>query len=54
MKKNTDQTRLDEELTKQRLDVELDRDLEATFPASDALKITQAIGRSFKVETHDE
>jgi hypothetical protein len=30
----------DEALAKQRLDLELDRQLEATFPASDALKIT--------------
>jgi len=30
----------DEETEKQRLDLELDRQLEATFPASDALKIT--------------
>jgi hypothetical protein len=30
-----------EELERQRLDLELDRDLEATFPASDALKITR-------------
>ncbi len=30
----------DEKLAKQRLDLELDRQLEATFPASDALKIT--------------
>lgn len=28
------------ELEKQKLDLELDRELEATFPASDALKIT--------------
>ena len=31
-----------DELEKQRLDMELDRELEATFPASDALKITRA------------
>lgn len=30
-----------DELEKQRLDLELDRELEATFPASDALKITR-------------
>jgi hypothetical protein len=30
-----------EELERQRLDLELDRELEATFPASDALKITR-------------
>lgn len=32
--------RHDETLAKQRLDLELDRQLEGTFPASDALKIT--------------
>ncbi len=32
---------IDEELEKQRLDRQLDRELEATFPASDALKITR-------------
>ncbi len=31
-----------DELKWQRLDLELDRELEATFPASDALKITRA------------
>ena len=30
-----------EELERQRLDLQLDRELEATFPASDALKITR-------------
>jgi hypothetical protein len=30
-----------DELERQRLDLELDRELEATFPASDALKITR-------------
>ena len=30
-----------DELEWQRLDLELDRDLDATFPASDALKITR-------------
>jgi hypothetical protein len=34
--RNTD----DQKLAKQRLDQELDSQLEATFPASDALKIT--------------
>ena len=29
-----------DELERKRLDLELDRELEATFPASDALKIT--------------
>jgi hypothetical protein len=29
------------ELERQRLNLELDRELEATFPASDALKITR-------------
>ena len=31
----------DEEAAKEKLDIELDRELEATFPASDALKITR-------------
>ena len=39
-RKNVDRTSDDEKLAKQRLDLELDRQLEATFPASDALKIT--------------
>jgi hypothetical protein len=30
-----------EELERPRLDLQLDRELEATFPASDALKITR-------------
>jgi hypothetical protein len=30
-----------EELERRRLDLQLDRELEATFPASDALKITR-------------
>ena len=30
-----------EEAERQRLDLQLDRELEATFPASDALKITR-------------
>jgi hypothetical protein len=29
------------DLERKRLDLQLDRELEATFPASDALKITQ-------------
>ena len=33
--------RAQQEFEKQRLDLELDRELEATFPASDALKITR-------------
>jgi hypothetical protein len=39
-RKNVDRTSDDEKLAKQRLDLELDRQLEPTFPASDALKIT--------------
>ena len=41
MQKDINQTKIDEELAKQKLDMELDRELEATFPASDALKITR-------------
>jgi len=33
------------ELQRQKLDLELDRELEATFPASDALKITRTAFR---------
>jgi hypothetical protein len=31
----------DNELEKQRLDIQLDKELQDTFPASDALKITR-------------
>jgi hypothetical protein len=31
----------DDELEKQRLDLQLDKELQDTFPASDALKITR-------------
>ena len=41
MQKKVNQTKIDEEVAKQKLDMELDRELEATFPASDALKITR-------------
>lgn len=41
MPKNSDWKTLEAEMEKQRLDIELDRELEATFPASDALKITR-------------
>jgi hypothetical protein len=41
MQKNVDQRKLDEEVARRKLDMELDRELEATFPASDALKITR-------------
>lgn len=41
MQKNVNQTKIDQEVTKQKLDMELDGELEATFPASDALKITR-------------
>jgi hypothetical protein len=39
--KDVNQKKLDEELARRKLDMELDRELEATFPASDALKITR-------------
>ena len=35
------QKRADEDLERRRLDTELDKELEATFPASDALKMTR-------------
>ena len=36
MQKDVNRAKIDEKATKQKLDVELDRELEATFPASDA------------------
>jgi hypothetical protein len=41
MQKEINQTESDEEMAKQKLDRELDDELEATFPASDSLKITR-------------
>jgi hypothetical protein len=41
MLKDVNQKKLDEEMKRQKLDMELDQELEATFPASDALKITR-------------
>lgn len=41
MQKGVKQTKSDEQVAKEKLDMELDRELEATFPASDALKITR-------------
>lgn len=41
MQKDVNQTTIDEKVAKKKLDMELDRELEATFPASDALKITR-------------
>jgi hypothetical protein len=41
MPKDVNQTKTDEEVAKQKIDLELDQELEATFPASDALKITR-------------
>jgi hypothetical protein len=35
------QRNVDDELEKQRLDLQLDKELQDTFPASDALKITR-------------
>ena len=37
----SDEKNLDDELEKQRLDLQLDKELQETFPASDALKITR-------------
>jgi hypothetical protein len=42
-----------DELERQRLDLQLDRELESTFPASDALKITRPRRRP-KVTRHPE
>jgi hypothetical protein len=41
MQKDVDLKKLDEEMARRKLDMELDQELEATFPASDALKITR-------------
>jgi hypothetical protein len=41
MQKELNQMKIDEEVARQKLDMELDRELEATFPASDPLKITR-------------
>lgn len=41
MQKDVNQKKIDEEAARQKLDMELDRELEATFPASDAPKITR-------------
>jgi hypothetical protein len=41
MQKDVNQATSDETVTKKKLDMELDRELESTFPASDALKITR-------------
>lgn len=41
MQKEGNQKTIDDEVERQKLDEELDRELEATFPASDAPKITR-------------
>jgi hypothetical protein len=41
MQNDVNQRKVDEEMAKQKLDMELDRELEATFPASAALNITR-------------
>jgi hypothetical protein len=41
MQKDVNQKKFDEEMERRKLDMELDQELEATFPASDALKITR-------------
>ena len=41
MQKDVNQTKIDEEVARRKLDRELDQELEATFPASDAPKITR-------------
>ncbi len=42
MQKDVNHTKIDEEVARQRLDTELDGELEATFPASDPLKINRS------------
>jgi len=44
MHKDIRQNELEEEMARRKLDMELDQELEATFPASDALKITRTDG----------
>ena len=48
--------RKEEMLVKRKLDLQLDRELEDTFPASDALKITRprAVCSDFNVLTRQE
>ena len=46
MQKDVNQKKLDEEMERRKLDMELDQELEATFPASDALKITRTAART--------
>ena len=41
MPKNIREKKIEDEMEKRRLDEELDRQLEATFPGSDAPKITR-------------
>lgn len=41
MQKSVKQTKSDEQAAKEKLDMELDQELAATFPASDAPKITR-------------
>lgn len=42
MQKDINQTKNEEEVTKQELDMELDQELEAAFPASAAPKISRS------------
>ena len=49
------QKNVDDEVEKQRLDRQLDKELQDTFPASDALKITQRqTGRPKKKPSRSE
>jgi hypothetical protein len=43
-----------DELEREKLDLELDRQLEATFPASDALKITLRQSNSPEIIEHSK
>lgn len=45
MPKDVNQKKLDEEMARRTLDIELDLELEATFPASDALSALASCGK---------
>jgi hypothetical protein len=44
----------EEDLARRKLDLELDKELESTFPASDALKITRRRSTSPARQKHED
>jgi hypothetical protein len=52
-RRSTMQKKADEDLARRTLDSELDKELESTFPASDALKITRRRSSSSARQKHD-